>query len=143
MVKNPTYHSRTASIYPGIYQPVFTKEQEVVKIKASKPPVNIVEFPDYYEIQMPAPGFQKGELFIKTQGCSMLIIGYKRCPDCSNEALYHQHDFQCRYVTRSIDLPNDADTEFGTAEYKNGILYIYLYKTNCPVKNHQNFIIVY
>jgi HSP20 family protein len=143
MVKNPQYHSGTASIYPGIYQPVFTKEQEVVKIKGSKPPVNIMEFPDYYEIEMPAPGFQKGDFFIKTHGCSLLIVGYKKCLDFSNEAQYRQHGFQCKYVTRTIDLPNNADTEFGTAEYKNGVLYIYLYKTSCPVQNRQNLIIVY
>jgi len=142
-MKNAPYHSRTASIYPGIYQPVFTKEQEAVKIKGSKPPVNILEFPDYYEIEMPAPGFQKGDFFIKTNGCSLLIVGYKRCFDNTGEARYRQHDFPCRYVTRSIDLPNDADTEFGTAEFKNGVLYIYLYKTSCPVQNHQNTIIVY
>ncbi|AEV98253.1 hypothetical protein A4D02_23165 [Niastella koreensis] len=143
MLKNPSSYSRTASIYPGIYQPVFTKEQEVVKIKSSNPPVNILEFPDYYEIEMPAPGFQKGDFFIKSNGCSLLIIGYKKCIDNTGEATYHQHGFQCKYVTRSVDLPNDADTEFGTAEYRNGVLYIYLYRTRCPVQNHQNIIIVY
>jgi HSP20 family protein len=143
MVKNPQCHSGTPSIYPGIYQPVFTKQQEVVKIKGSKPPVNIIEFPDYYEIEMPAPGFQKGDFFIKTYGCSLLVVGYKKCFDKMDEAHYHQHGFQCKYVTRTVDLPNDADTEFGTAEYKNGVLYIYLYKTGCPVQNHQNCIIVY
>jgi len=143
MVKNVKYRSGTASIYPGIYQPVFTKEQEVVKIKSSKPPVNIMEFPDYYEVEMPVPGFQKDNFFIKANGCSLLIVGYKRSLNKTGEVQYHQHDFQCRYVTRSIDLPENADTEFGTAEYKNGVLYIYLYKTICPVQNHQNFIIVY
>jgi HSP20 family protein len=143
MVKNQTSPSRTASIYPGIYQPVFTKEEEVVKIKSSKPPVNIMEFPDYYEIEMPAPGFQKDDFFLKTNGCSLAIVGYKRCQEKTGEARYHQHDFQCRYITRHIDLPNDADTEFGTAEYKNGILYICFYKTSFPVQNRQNLIIVY
>jgi len=143
MTKNAQYHSGRPSIYPGIYQPVFTKEQEVVKIKGIKPPVNIMEFPDYYEIEMPAPGFQKDNFFIKTNGCSLLIVGYKKCPDKTDEGQYHQHDFHCRYVTKSIDLPNDADTEFGTADYTNGVLHIYLYRTSCPVQNHQNSIIVY
>lgn len=142
-MKNAKYRSGTISIYPGTYQPVFTKEQEGVKIKSSKPPVNIMEFADYYEIEMPAPGFQKDNFFIKANGCSLLIVGYIKCPDKTGDAQYHQHDFQSRYVTRSIDLPDNADAELGTAEYKNGILYIYLYKTICPVQNHQNFIIVY
>lgn len=143
MLKNPKYHSGPVSVYPGIYQPVFTREQEVNKIKGTKPPVNITEFPDYYEIEMPAPGFKKDDFFIKTNGCSLLINGYKKCAGKTGEAHYHQHGFQCKYVTRTVDLPNDADTEFGTAECKNGVLYIYLYKTSCPVQNHQNFITVY
>ncbi|THU39545.1 Hsp20/alpha crystallin family protein [Niastella caeni] len=143
VVKNPKYHYTAASIYPGIYQPVFTKEQEQLKIKGSKPPVNIIGFSDYYQIEMPAPGFRKEDFFIKTQGCSLVIVAYKKCCDATNEAHYHHHGFHCRYISRSVELPGDADTEFGTAEYKNGILYIYLYKTNYPVQNAQNFIIVY
>ena len=142
-MKNPQYQTGTACIYPGIYQPVFTKAQEVVKTKVSKPPVNIIEFPDYYEIEMPAPGFQKDDFFVRTHGCSLLVVGYKKCLAKTDEARYHQHDFQCRYITRTVDLPNDADTEFGTAEYKNGVLNIYLYKMAYPAQNHQNFITVY
>ena len=102
-----------------------------------------MEFPDYYLVEMPAPGFQKNDFFIKTLGSSLLIIGNKKCSNTINEAHYHHHDFRYQYITRNVDLPANADTEFGTAEYKNGILYIYLYKTICPVQNQQNFIIVY
>lgn len=143
MIKNAKYYYTAASIYPGIYQPAFTKEQEVLKIKGIKPPVNIIEFPDYYQVEMPVPGFQKDDLLVKTQGCSLLIIGYKRRSNTIGEAHYHEHSFRYQYITRNIDLPRDADTEFGAAEYKNGVLYIYLYKTSYPSPNHQNFIIVY
>lgn len=114
-----------------------------MRIKSSKPPVNIIEFPDYYQVELPAPGFQKNDFLVKTNGCSLLIIACKKNSDLHKEGRFHQHDFYCRYITRNIDLPGDADTEFGTAAYKNGVLYIYLYKTTCPVQNHQNFIMVY
>ena len=143
MIKEGRYYYGGHAVYPGIYQPMFTKGHDPIKIKGSKPPVNIIAFPDYYQIEMPAPGFQKEEFFIKTQGCSLLIIGNKKCPDINKEACYHHQDFHSRYITRSVDLPDDADTEFGTAEYKNGVLYIYLYKTNYAQPNHQNFIMVY
>ncbi|WP_143774101.1 Hsp20/alpha crystallin family protein [Niastella vici] len=143
MVKNPKYHYTGASIYPGIYQPVFTREQEPIQVKNSKPPVNIIEFPDYYQIEMPVPGFQNNNFFIKTQGCSLLIVARKEFSNAIEEAHYHLHGFRYQYITRNIDLPHDADTEFGTAEYKNGVLYIYVYKTSCPMQNNQNFIIVY
>ena len=142
MIKRLPYNSRASSVYPGIYQPCFTREQELVKIKGSKPPVNVIEFPDYYEIEMPAPGFSKDDFVIKSYGCSLLIAGSRKLAQMEN-ALYHQHGFTHRHITRNVDLPADADTEFGTAEYKNGVLYIFLYKTSCPVQNNQNFIIVY
>lgn len=102
-----------------------------------------MEFPNHYEVEMPAPGFQKEDFLVKTQGCSLMIAGYKKCSNTIQEARYHHHDFRYQYITSRVDLPTNADTEFGTAEYKNGILYIYLYKTTCPVQNHQSFIIVY
>jgi len=143
VVKKERYYYTAPAVYPGLYQPVFTKEQDSIKIKGSKPPVNIIEFPDYYLVEMPAPGFQKEEFLVKTQGCSLLIAGKKKCANISEEAHYHHHGFNSRYITRNVDLPGDADTEFGTAEYKNGVLYIYLYKTSYPLPNHQSFIIVY
>jgi len=142
VVKNPKYHYTAPTIYPGIYQPVFTKEQETVKIEGCKPTVNVIEFPGYYQIEMPAPGFEKEDFLIKTRNSSLLIVGSKKCGDL-NEAKYHHHGFHCNYLTRTVDLPGDADTDFGTAEYKNGILYIYVYKTNYSAKNLPGFIIVY
>lgn len=143
VVKNVTYHYTATNVYPGIYQPAFNREQEVIQVKSSRPPVNILEFPDYYQIEMPVPGFQNHNFLIKTQGCSLLIVARKERSNTKEDAHYHLHGFRYQYITRNVDLPQDADTEFGTAEYKNGVLYIYLYKTNYPVQNNQNFIIVY
>lgn len=142
MIKKTPYHSAVSSIYPSIYQPAFTKDLRSLKVHGSRPPVNVLEFPDYYEIEMPAPGFSKDDFLVKTQGCSLLIIGHKKT-DKIQPGQYRHHGYHARYIARNVDLPANADTEFGTAEYKNGILSIYLYKTGYPVENHQNFIIVY
>jgi HSP20 family protein len=143
VVKSAKYHHTSTAIYPGIYQPVFTKEQELVTVRGSKPPVNIIEFPDYYQVEMPAPGFKKEDFFIKTQGSTLIIVVHKRCSNITKDACYRQHGFHCRYIARNIDLPGDADTEFGTAEYNNGVLSIYLYKSGYSMPNCKNFIIVY
>lgn len=142
MIRKTPYHPKAAAIYPGIYQPAFTNEPASFRVQSSRPPVNVLEFADYYEIEMPAPGFTKDDFLVKTQGCSLLIIGHKKT-DIIKPAQYRHHGYHARYITRSVDLPANADTEFGTAEFKDGILRIYLYKTNYPVENRQNFIIVY
>lgn len=143
MIRKEQYQTRAASIYPGIYQPAFTKEQKLIKIKRSRPPVNVIEFPDYYQIEMPAPGFNKDDFSIKSRGCSLLIAGSKELAGEAGNVHYRQHGFPNKRILRNVDLPADADPEFGTAEYKNGVLSIFLYKTTYPVQNHESVIIVY
>jgi HSP20 family protein len=143
MIKNLPY-SKPASIYPGIFQLV--NEDGLLKtrgIKAFKPPVNIIEFSDYYQIEMPAPGFKREEFYIRTFGCSISIIGKKITAAKLKDTKYHDSSFNHDFLNRKVDLPADADTDFSTAEYKNGVLYIYLYKSNYPVSRQQSNIIVY
>lgn len=145
MIKNLPYF-KPASIYPGIFQLMKGNEEGLLKtggIKAFKPPVNIIEYPDYYQVEMPAPGFKKEELFIKTYECSLSIVGRKITPPDPNDSNYHERSFCHDFLHRKIDLPADVDTDFGTAEYMNGILNIYLYKSSYRVGKHQNNIIVY
>ncbi len=142
MLKKVQYHLKTTAVYPGIYQPRDEKGLGLRR-KSTKTPVNIIEFPDYYQIEMPAPGFKNDEFFITSHGCSLFIAGRKRAAAKNNDACYRLHGFDYDYISRKIDLPTDADTDFGTAEYKNGVLYVYLYKTGFPVQKYHNFIIVY
>jgi HSP20 family protein len=135
-----------SSIYPGVFQLTESREEGLLKMsggKAFKPPVKIIEFFDYYEIEMPAPGFKNDDFFIKTCGCTLSILAKKAMPAKINEAKKHDSSFCHDLLNTKVDLPADADTDFGTAEYKNGILNIYLYKSGCPVSNRSNVIIVY
>lgn len=145
MIKDLPY-SKPASIYPGIFRLLKSSEEGLLKtrgLKAFKPPVNIIEFFDCYQIEMPAPGFKNDEFFIKTYGCSLSIIAKKALPAKHKDATYRDSSFSHDFLNRKVDLPADADTDFGTAEYKNGILNIYLYKSNYPASKGQNLIIVY
>lgn len=129
MIGNPTYYAKSASIYPGIYQPLQDEERELMNeqdIRAVKPPMNIITQHDHYRIEVFAPDFEKADFIIMTNKCSLSIVARKR-----------------NKIRTIIELPADADTDFGTAEYKNGMLYIYFYRSSCPVQNRQGQIIVY
>jgi HSP20 family protein len=145
MFGNIRYYSRSASIYPGIYQPLQGKEPEMTNdegISTVKPPVNIIDLPDHYRVEMPAPDFEKGDFFIMTNKCSLSIVAQKRHIIKGNEGSQFSHSFYDK-IKAAIDLPADADTDFGTAEYTNGMLYIYVYRSPCPVQNRKSQIIVY
>jgi len=129
MIRNARYYPVSGSIYPGIYQPLRAIERELTNEEEARvvnPPVNITEQPDHYTIEISAPNFEKGDFFIMTDRCSLSIAARK-----TNK------------IKVVLDLPADADTDFGTAEYKNGMLYIYLYRSTCPVQNRKSQIIVY
>ena len=126
MIRDIRYYSKSASIYPGVYEPLQGKEVEITNEEEIRPPVNILELCDHYRIEISAPNFEKGDFFIMTNKCSLSVITRKR-----------------NKIKVVINLPADADTDFGTAEYKNGMLYIFLYRSTCPVQNRKSQIIVY
>lgn len=149
MAANVLYYQKSNSIYPGIYEPMQRKEEQWMSgqtekgIKEFKPPVNIIELPDHYRIEMPAPGFGRDDFFITTHGCILSIGAIKTQSHKRKEERHRFYGFQCDCIKKDIQLPTNVDTEFGTAEYRNGILYIYLYKSSYPVKNERGQIIVY
>lgn len=148
MTGNVLYYPKSTSIYPGIYEPMQRKAEEWMsdmkekEIKVFKPPVNIIELSDHYRIEMHAPGFGKDDFFINTHGCTLSIGAIKTQSHKRKEERDRFHGFHC-CLKKNIELPTNVDTDFGTAEYRNGILYIYLYKSSYPVKNQHGQIIVY
>lgn len=140
MAENVIYYPKPVPIYPGMYNPMQWNEQELKKsnkkgAQAFKPPVNIVELPDHFRVEMPAPGFKREDFFITTDGYSLSIEATKRQTHKSKDERYRCHSFHCDCIKREIDPPADIDTDFGTAEYSSGILYIYLYKSSYQAAN--------
>jgi len=126
MIKNVRYYGKLTSVYPGIYQPLQDKESELTNEEEIRPPVNIIEMPDHYRIEISAPDFEKDDFFIMTNKCSLSVVAIKR-----------------NIIKAVINLPADVDTDFGTAEYKNGMLYIFLYRSIYPVQSRKSQIIVH
>jgi HSP20 family protein len=148
MSENVLYYPKPAPVYPGMYNPIQRKEELLHKlnkkgIRIFKPPVNIIELPDHYRIEMTAPGFKREDFFIKTNGCSLSIEAAKRQSGKTKDERYRFRSFHYDYIKRDIELPDNVDPDFGTAEYKNGVLNIYLYKNSYQAENRPGQIIVY
>lgn len=149
MTDNLTYGPDHSSIYPGEYEPEAWKEKELqdeIKSKGSriiKPPVNIIELEDHYMVEMAAPGFKREDIFIFTEGRVLIIAALNKKPTVTDAKHTYVHTFHCERVHRRIRLPLTTDTNFTTAEYRNGILTIYLFKSKSPVINQPGSIVVY
>lgn len=149
MLDNDIYYSEHASIYPGKYEPMPWKEKELLEefkkggIRRDKPPVNICEQTDQYRIEIAAPGFSREDFVIYTYNHLLSIFAMNKKIVMPEDSHYRVRSFICNYIKRDVDLPVDVDTDFGTAEYRNGILFIYLYKSSYQTKNRHVQIIVY
>ena len=138
------------STYPGEYKPIQSKfdtlPEELSKPHegASTPEYNICESPEYYKIEMAAPGLKREDFFvnINDQGhlsISALHVNPKRI---ENEQ-YRKHTFNYECFTRKLLLPDNIDTNFNRAEYIAGILSIWFLKTKKLYLKRASMIIVY
>jgi HSP20 family protein len=149
MFNNDTYYSEHACIYPGTYEPMPGKDKEMQEqlskrgIIIDKAPVNISEQTNHYKIEIAAPGFTREDFIIDTSDRFLSVFAMKKKLVLSEDPKYSAHGFTCNYIKREVKLPGDIDSEFGTAEYRNGILCIYLYKSIYHITNRQGHIYVY
>ncbi|MGZ8536921.1 MAG: Hsp20/alpha crystallin family protein [Flavisolibacter sp.] len=145
---NYIMYSDNVSVYPGIYErPLSEKELEEelnktgVEVKA--PHAHMQQFHDYYRIEMAVPGYNKESLFIHIKDHVLSIAGLNKKQPGKTMADNSEDNAHSECFIRNIILPGNADTDFVTAEYNNGILHIYLSTSNQPCKNGSREIIVY
>lgn len=149
MTDNATYYTEHASVYPGEYEPLPWKEKELQdeinrqEARVIKPPVNISELADYYKVEMAVPGFKAEDFYIYANGRILFISALNKKPITPGEESYYIHNFNYECILRRITLPVNADTNFIKAEYRDGILTIYFFKTILPAINQPGRIIVY
>ena len=146
MNNNASYNSGDL-IYPGEYIPLFKENNFSGYVAGNKKnifPVNIEELGSCYKIELSVPGAKRENFLINSYGnvVSVSVIH----DDCE---LVNQESFQLREFNyagcfnRKIVLPDNADFLFVSAEYKSGILRLYVPKSNHPLKWINTKIAIY
>ena len=136
------------SIYPGEYKPIQRKfealAEELSKPHegASSPADNICETPEYYKIELAAPGLKREDFFVSINEHGHLSISaLHKEQNCIEK--YRKHTFNYECFTRELLLPENIDTNFNTAEYNQGILSIWFLKTEKPYLKRTSTVMVY
>ena len=90
--------------------------------------LNVLEFDDYYELQLAIPGFTKENFHIEIID-DQLKVGLQT-PEGKEEekGTYRRKEFNYGPCDRSWDLNEDIDRETIKASYEKGILHIILRK---------------
>jgi len=93
------------------------------------PPVNIIEKPGQYELQISAPGFEKGDFKVSLDQ-DVLTISTEKKEESKTEEGHKmiRREFNYRSFKRSFTLDDKIDGEAISAKYENGILNLTLPK---------------
>jgi HSP20 family protein len=92
------------------------------------PPVNILEREAKFEIELAAPGLVKDDFNIRVEKNVMYISTSKKAEEMQEGARYTRKEFSFYSFKRSFNLPEIADQEQISAEYKDGILTVVIAK---------------
>jgi HSP20 family protein len=139
-------------VYPGEYTPLPEMEtlQEELKIKRCgtvlEPLINCRETKTAFELKVAIPGAKRENLLIAANENALSIALLHKDPDEADQSSFQLHEFNYECFERHILLPPGADIEFACADYNDGILHIYIPKTEVPakpVKNELRRIVVY
>ena len=148
MTVNLTY-KKDYTVYPGEYNPLpevqaFLDELKIrAKDSAAKPLVNMDEYEDCFKIEMVVAGARREDIFINVnENVLSIVVLHKDCAGYKKNKL-QIHEFDTESFERHILLPDDADTEFVSAEYSQGILNLYIPKTLNPSGTHTSQVVVY
>ncbi|MEO6290498.1 MAG: Hsp20/alpha crystallin family protein [Ginsengibacter sp.] len=133
-------------VYPGEYNLMPETEALLKDLKTkehgSKPLVNMDELKDCYKIKVVIPGAMREDIFIDIDK-NVLSIAVLQHDSNGGKKKLAIHEFESNNFERHIILPQNADAIFVNAEYKEGILYIYIPKAEIPVRNMSARVVVY
>jgi HSP20 family protein len=136
------------SAYPGEYIPMPEAETMLKELKlttndrGAAPLVNMKEYKDFFRIDVIIPGVRRENIFIRVQDSILTVmVLYMACEKLQKERQIHEFDTRC--LERHILLPENADTEFVSAEYRRGILSLHIPKAPKPASLKSQQIVVY
>ena len=87
------------------------------------PSVNIKEDSEWYQVELAAPGFDKGDFKLQVDGDTLTISSEKKVENETKDGeRFTKREFSYQSFTRSFTLPQVADSEQISANYEKGIL---------------------
>lgn len=95
------------------------------------PSVNISEEEDSFRIEVAAPGLEKKDFKIETEGGYLIISSEKEKESEEEKENFRRKEFSYSIFSRSFQLPENSISEKIEAKYENGILRLVL-----PKKEH-------
>lgn len=132
-MKISTICSSRCSVYPGEFVPLTSARKLMDELKSSITDrknilVNMDEFDTYFKAELMMPGIMREEIMVFVKGNILSVVALQKV-SVAGKKIPQVHEFDS-LNQRTIILPETADTDFITAEYRNGLLVVHIPKSS-------------
>ncbi len=122
---------RFTNQYPSLFDRFFENDffdwsnRNFSDTNTTLPSVNIKEDNDGFEVEVAAPGFEKGDFRIELDNDVLTISSEKKVENETKDGQrFSRREFSYQSFNRSFTLPNTVENDKIAAKYENGILKI-------------------
>ena len=105
------------------------EKQEALRVSEWAPLVDITEDDKEYTIKAELPEVKKDEVKISVQNDVLSISGERKYEKEEKDKKYHRVERAYGSFSRSFTVPEDADADQVSAEFKEGLLQVHLPKS--------------
>ena len=147
-MKNIILFDAGYTVYPGSYVPVLKDEEVIAELKGvpgaktDSHPLNVNELADSFKVEMTIPGVNREDFFIHADK-NVLSVSVVHKDRGWIDTQFEQPPHFSERSDRHIVLPEFADPAFISAEYRSGVLCLYVSKSRQPPKHLHTDIVVY
>ncbi|MFC2124320.1 Hsp20/alpha crystallin family protein [Bacteroidota bacterium] len=124
---NPVLRDRVPGTFPSLFDKFFYDNLEDSSVKRFLPSADILENEKAYVVNLSVPGLNKSDFEIDLEDGKLIITGERKFEEVEG-INYHRQEIQYGSFKRVFHLPEDADKNGISANYKNGILTISIKK---------------
>lgn len=105
------------------------EKQEALRVAEWAPLVDIIEDEKEYTIKAELPDVKREEVKISVQNDVLSITGERKYEKEEKNKKYHRVERAYGSFSRSFTVPEDADADGVSAEFKDGLLQVHLPKS--------------
>lgn len=131
----------TAPYFNNVFDSLFSEAVSKNKMVDKSPNVNIHENETAYVIELAAPGLKKEDFQINLKKDMLSVWAEVKRDETQVAKDYTRKEFDFSSFARSFNLPETADGEKITAEYKDGILVINIGKKDDTKLQHKEIVV--
>jgi len=131
----------TAPYFNNVFDSLFSEAVSKNKMVDKSPNVNIHENETAYVIELAAPGLKKEDFQINLKKDTLSVWAEVKKDETQVAKDYTRKEFDFSSFARSFNLPETADGEKITAEYKDGILVINIGKKDDTKLQHKEIVV--